>query len=163
MKIYTSTGDTGETSLVRGTRVSKDDIRVETYRTIDELNSFIGFLSSWTDEPFLGVIQKKLFCVGGYSADENAISSGISEDDILNLEKQIDFLDSMLEPLNRFILPGGNQVSSICHVCRTVCRRAERRMISFRNNTQKELEVNAFIYMNRLSDYFFVLARRLNL
>ena len=162
MKIYTKTGDAGETSLVRGTRVSKDDISVETYGTIDELNSFIGLLSSWVDEPFLEEIQKKLFYVGGYFANEMAISSGISTDDIQLLEKYIDALDSQLEPLNCFILPGGNKEACICHVCRTVCRRAERRMISYKNSRDGEIDSNVFAYINRLSDYLFQLARVVN-
>lgn len=162
MKIYTKTGDDGETSLACGTRVPKDDIRVETYGTIDELNSYIGLLSSWVDNPFLEEIQKKLFCVGGYFANETAMTSGISTDDIQLLEEQVDYLDSQLEPLNSFILPGGNKEASICHVCRTVCRRAERRMMSCKNSRDGEVDSNVFTYINRLSDYLFLLARVVN-
>lgn len=147
------------TFLARGTEVSKDDIRVETYGTIDELNSFIGLLSSYVNEPFLQEIQRKLFKVGGYFADEIADVSEITTDDIATLESQIDFIESQLEPLQTFILPRGSQASCLCHVCRTICRRAERRMISFKKSVEVKLESNVFIYMNRLSDYFFVLAR----
>lgn len=159
MKVYTGSGDYGTTILTRGTKVSKDDIRVEAYGTIDELNSFIGLLYSLTDEPFLEEIQKKLFIVGGYFADEEAITSGITTNHISVLESQIDFLESQLEPLQGFILPRGNHAAGLCHVCRTICRRAERRMISFKNSHGVEMDMNPFIYINRLSDYFFVLAR----
>lgn len=159
MTIYTGFGDNGNTSLARGTEVSKDDIRVETYGTIDELNSFIGLLSSLTEVPFLEAIQQKLFIVGGYFADEMSITSDITSDDISTLESQIDLIESQLEPLYYFILPKGSQVSCLCHVCRTICRRAERRMISFKKLMGVELCPNVLIYMNRLSDYFFVLAR----
>lgn len=159
MKIYTGAGDYGTTILARGTEVSKDDIRVETYGTIDELNSFIGLLSSYIGEPFLEEIQRNLFKVGGYFADEIANASEITADDIANLESQIDSIELKLELLQGFILPKGNRASCLCHVCRTICRRAERRMIAFKNNVDAEMESNAFIYMNRLSDYFFVLAR----
>jgi len=147
------------TFLARGTEVSKDDIRVETYGTIDELNSFIGLLVSCTDVTFLEEIQKKLFLVGGYFADEMAVSSSITTDDILSLESQIDLIASQLEQLKGFILPRGSQVSCLCHVCRTICRRAERRMIAYKNSVREVVETNVFIYMNRLSDYFFLLAR----
>lgn len=134
MKIYTGSGDCGTTYLARGTKVSKDDMRVETYGTIDELNSFIGLLSSYVDEPFLEEIQRKLFKVGGYFADEIADASEITAEDIAALESQIDFFESQLEPLKAFILPRGSQASCLCHVCRTICHRAERRMIALRNS-----------------------------
>ena len=159
MKIYTGSGDCGTTFLAKGTEVSKDDMRVETYGTIDELNSFIGLLSSYVDVPFLEIIQRNLFKVGGYFADETADVSEITADDITALESQIDFFESLLEPLKAFILPRGSHASCLCHVCRTICRRAERRMITFKNNMDIDMESNVFIYMNRLSDYFFVLAR----
>lgn len=163
MKIYTGSGDCGTTFLARGTEVSKDDMRVETYGTIDELNSFIGLLSSYIDEPFLEEIQRKLFNVGGYFADEIADASEITAEDIAALESQIDFFESQLEPLKAFILPRGSQASCLCHVCRTICRRAERRMIALRNSVRSEMITNVFVYVNRLSDYFFVLARIENL
>lgn len=138
-------------------------MRVETYGTIDELNSFIGLLSSYVDEPFLDEIQRKLFKVGGYFADEIADASEITAEDIAALESQIDLIESQLEPLKAFILPRGSQASCLCHVCRTICRRAERRMIALRNSVRSEMITNVFVYVNRLSDYFFVLARIENL
>ena len=159
MKIYTGSGDCGMTVLARGTEVSKDDIRVETYGTIDELNSFIGLLSSYVDEPFLQEIQRKLFKIGGYFADEIANTSEITADEISALEVAIDYIESQLDPLHSFILPRGNQIVGLCHVCRTICRRAERRMITLRSTLRIEMDSAPFIYINRLSDYFFVLAR----
>ena len=156
MKIYTGAGDYGTTILARGTEVSKDDIRVETYGTIDELNSFIGLLASYVNEPFLEVIQINLFKIGGYFADEIVDASEITFDEIKALEVAIDSIESHLEPLHNFILPRGNHVVGLCHVCRTICRRAERRMITV-------MDPAPFIYINRLSDYFFVLARIENL
>ena len=138
-------------------------MRVETYGTIDELNSFIGLLSSYVDEPFLDEIQRKLFKVGGYFADEIADASEITAEDIAALESQIDLIESQLEPLKAFILPRGSQASCLCHVCRTICRRAERRMIALRNSVRSEMITNVFVYVNRLSEYFFVLARIENL
>ena len=163
MKIYTGSGDCGMTFLARGTEVSKDNIRVETYGTIDELNSFIGLLSSYVNEPFLQDIQRKLFKIGGYFADEIANASEITADEISALEVSIDSIESQLEPLHSFILPRGNQAVGLCHVCRTICRRAERRMIALRNTIGIEMDSAPFIYINRLSDYFFVLARIENL
>ena len=159
MKIYTGSGDCGTTYLARGTKVSKDDIRVETYGTIDELNAFVGFLSSYVDEPFLQEIQRKLFKIGGYFADEIANVSEITVDEISALEEAIDSFESQLEPLHSFILPRGNHAVGLCHVCRTICRRAERRMITLRSTLGIEIDLAPFIYINRLSDYFFVLAR----
>lgn len=151
MKIYTGTGDCGITSLAGETEVSKDDIRVETYGTIDELNSFIGLLSYYIDEPFLEEIQRKLFDIGGYFADEIAVLSSITTVDISVLESQIDLIDSQLDPLHGFILPKGSQASCLCHVCRTICRRAERRMISPRNSFGVEMDLSPFIYINNTS------------
>lgn len=125
MKIYTGSGDCGTTYLARGTEVLKDDMHVETYDTIDELNSFIGLLSSYVDEPFLEEIQRKLFKVGGYFADEITDASEITSDEIKALEVAIDSIESHLEPLHNFILPRGNHVVGLCHVCRTICRRTE--------------------------------------
>lgn len=159
MKIYTGSGDYGTTFLTRGTEVSKDDVRVETYGTIDELNSFIGLLALCRNEPFLEEIQTKLFYVGGYFADETAVSSGITDNDISALESQIDLIESQLMPTDGFILPRGSQASCLCHICRTVCRRAERRMVTYKNSVMEETERNVYIYMNRLSDYFFLLAK----
>lgn len=163
MKIYTKTGDNGMTSLVGGKRVEKDDARVEAYGTIDELQSFVGMLASATDEMQLEDIQRVLFKIGGYLAYEDATSAGVTDEMIAQLEQQIDRLSEELPPLRTFIIPGGAMAASICHVCRTVCRRAERRMTTLRRTIDIELDDNAFIYINRLSDYFFLLARKLNM
>lgn len=163
MKIYTKTGDKGSTSLVGGKRVEKDDSRVEAYGTIDELQSFVGMLASATDEVQLEDIQRVLFKIGGYLAYEDATSAGVTDEMIAQLEQKIDRLSEELPPLRTFIIPGGTMAASICHVCRTVCRRAERRMTTLRRSIDVELDDNAFIYINRLSDYFFLLARNLNM
>ena len=163
MKIYTKTGDKGMTSLVGGKRVEKDDARVQAYGTLDELQSFVGMLASATDEVQLEDIQRVLFKIGGYLAFEDATSAGVTDEMIAQLEQQIDHLSDELPPLRTFIIPGGTMAASICHVCRTVCRRAERRMTTLRRTIDVELDDNAFIYINRLSDYFFLLARKLNM
>lgn len=163
MKIYTKTGDKGMTSLVGGKRVEKDDARVEAYGTLDELQSFVGMLASATDEVQLEDIQRVLFKIGGYLAYEDATSAGVTDEMIAQLEQKIDRLSEELPPLRTFIIPGGTMAASICHVCRTVCRRAERRMTTLRRTIDVELDDNAFIYINRLSDYFFLLARKLNM
>ena len=162
MKIYTKTGDKGMTSLVGGKRVEKDDERVQAYGTIDELQSFVGMLASATDEVQLEDIQQILFKIGGYLAYEDATSAGVPDETIARPEQWIDRLSEELPPLRTFIIPGGTMAASICHVCRTVCRRAERRMITLRRTVDMGLDDNAFIYINRLSDYFFQLARKLN-
>ena len=162
MKIYTKTGDKGMTSLVGGKRVEKDDARVEIYGTIDELQSFVGMLGTGTDEVQLEDVQRILFKIGGYLASEDATSAGVPDETIAQLEQWIDRLSEELSPLRTFIIPGGTMAASICHVCRTVCRRAERRMITLRRTVDVGLDDNAFIYINRFSDYFFLLARKLN-
>lgn len=162
MSIFTKKGDNGMTSLAGGTRVGKDDLRVEAYGTLDELNSFVGLLKSLTDEDQLEDIQRKLFSIGGYLAYEDATSSGIVPEDVAYIERLIDELEDELGKLKRFILPGGSEAASVCHVCRTVCRRAERRMITLRKAAEEDVDEYAFMYINRLSDYFFVLARKLN-
>lgn len=163
MKIYTKTGDKGMTFLVGGKRVEKDDARVEAYGTLDELQSFVGMLASATDEVQLEDIQRVLFKIGGYLAYEDATSAGVTDEMIAQLEQKIDRLSEELPPLRTFIIPGSTMAASICHVCRTVCRRAERRMTTLRRTIDVELDDNAFIYINRLSDYFFLLARKLNM
>ena len=162
MKIYTKTGDKGMTSLVGGKRVEKDDARVQAYGTLEELQSFVGMLASATDEVQLEDVQRILFKIGGYLASEDATSAGVPDETIAQLEQWIDRLSEELPPLRTFIIPGGIMAASICHVCRTVCRRAERRMITLRRTVDVGLDDNAFIYINRLSDYFFLLARKLN-
>ena len=164
MKIYTRTGDEGTTSLFGGTRVSKDDIRIEAYGTVDELNSFIGLLNDSfveaTQNYFLSEVQKRLFDIGSsLAADPSkfALASDIRDSDIQMLENAMDTMDQLLDPLKNFILPGGDIAVSQAHICRTVCRRAERRVISL--GRVAEVESAIVVYLNRLSDYFFVLAR----
>lgn len=165
--IYTKTGDKGKTSLVGGTRVDKTHIRLEAYGTVDELNSFIGWMicgmEGDEDVAFLNYVQHKLFTVGSYLATETeAISpkaaSIITDADIAKIESEIDRLDNALPRLNQFILPGGSESGSRAHICRTVCRRAERRMYE----VSMQFPVDEFImkFVNRLSDYLFVLARK---
>ncbi|NDP22787.1 MAG: cob(I)yrinic acid a,c-diamide adenosyltransferase [Paludibacter sp.] len=166
MKLYTKTGDKGQTGLIGGTRVSKNDIRIETYGTVDELNSFIGMLTTYTisdeDRSFLRIIQNQLFTIGSYLAtDTSKVSlsqaSILNDDTIFSLEKEIDRLDEILPPLSSFILPGGSQSGALCHVCRTITRRTERRL--FDMNEIYNIDSQVIIYFNRLSDYFFALSR----
>lgn len=165
MKIYTKSGDKGETSLLSGERVEKSDIRINAYGTVDELNSFIGFLNALDlakrHKMFLTEIQNKLFNLGSLLAVRKKVSfkiPEINEDDILLLESEIDSLNNDIPPLKNFIIPGGDIVSAQCHVCRSVCRRAERLVVEI---GEKE-SVNEIVvkFLNRLSDYFFVLARK---
>ena len=171
MKIYTKTGDKGETALYGGTRVSKACARVESYGTIDELNSFIGFAKTEiTDEKVLNQLKKiqfDLFTVGSESAtptDKLTLANGksrlslvISETEIEELENWMDDLEEELQPLQYFILPGGGKAATSLHICRTVCRRAERSLV-FLNETEA-VRPELIKYLNRLSDYLFVLAR----
>lgn len=163
--IYTCTGDSGTTSLVGGKRLSKDDIRIEAYGTVDELNSQVGLLASLVGEDadqvrWLQFIQNKLFNVGSYLATDSAEPMdivGLTDGDIDMIEKEIDRMDAGLPPLRSFVLPGGSTVASCAHVCRTVARRAERRIVSLAHAASVDARVLKFV--NRLSDYFFVLAR----
>ena len=171
MKIYTKTGDKGETSLYGGTRVSKAAARVESYGTLDELNAFIGLAKAEiSDEKVSSQLQKiqfDLFTVGSEAAtptDKLILANGknrldlmISEEEISELEHWMDDLDGELEPLQFFILPSGGKAAATVHVCRTVCRRAERAMV-FLNETE-EVRPELIKYLNRLSDYLFILAR----
>ena len=171
MKIYTKTGDKGETSLYGGTRVSKAAARVESYGTLDELNAFIGLAKAEiSDEKVLSQLQKiqfDLFTVGSEAAtptDKLILANGknrldlmISEKEITELELWMDDFDAELEPLKFFILPSGGKAAATVHVCRTVCRRAERAMV-FLNETE-EVRPELIKYLNRLSDYLFILAR----
>lgn len=167
MKIYTKTGDKGETSLYGGKRVSKLDIRIEAYGTIDELNSFIGLLKDQSiadaHKDFLFNVQHKLFTIGAIMAtpieSDKLKIERITENDIEALEREIDNMDDSLERMTHFILPGGHKSVSYCHVCRSVCRRAERR--AYELTTEEGLENVVLKYLNRLSDYLFVLARML--
>lgn len=168
--IYTKTGDTGNTSLVGGQRVSKASPRLEAYGSIDELNSTIGFLRSLLEEEStqsaqLLEIQHNLFRIGSYLATDSTQTpllpqSILTQEDLQVLENEIDKTDSQLPPLKAFILPGGSRESAVCHICRTVCRRAERQIITL--NTEFQVDTTLLAYINRLSDYLFITARKLN-
>jgi len=167
MKIYTKTGDQGMTSLLGGTRVLKSHIRIEAYGTVDELNAHLGFLKDFEISPVVKErllrIQNELFDMGAYLACEDQPAKFnlrmIREVNIERLENEIDDMEETLSPLRNFILPGGHPAVSQCHISRCVCRRAERNVIHL-NEYQK---VSPFVirYLNRLSDYLFVLARKL--
>jgi len=167
MKIYTKGGDKGETGLYGGKRVSKDSLRIEAYGTVDELNSFIGLtLTEVIDQEtktILQQIQNNLFILGSdLSAPLNEETEKhkvprIAEEHFLNIEKEIDRIDLKLDELRNFILPGGAKGAALLHICRTICRRAERKVVAL-NNTVK-LNPYILIFLNRLSDLFFVLAR----
>lgn len=199
--LYTRTGDNGQTSLVGGQRVSKCCARLESYGTIDELNSHIGLLVSLIRNPErinfmpspMGIlnsilphiaeettvtadslaqaltdIQSCLFVLGSYLATDTSNTelrqySVVTPEMVSELEHQIDLLDSLVPPFRAFILPGGTMAASQAHVCRTVCRRAERCMIALQEEIGEPLDTNVMCYINRLSDYLFVLARYLNI
>jgi len=167
MKIYTKTGDKGETGLFGGSRISKNSPRIEAYGTVDELNSFIGLaITEVKDESvksLLNKIQNRLFSVG---ADLSApISSGdvkknivrIPSDFYEDIEKSIDFFEEKLDKLKNFIIPGGTKSAAFLHICRTIARRAERRVVAL--NSLEQINGNIVIFLNRLSDLFFVLSR----
>ncbi len=166
-KIYTKTGDAGETSLIGGTRVPKHHERIEAYGTIDELNSFVGLLRDQQIDAayrnFLIKVQEHLFVIESlFAADKESVLEtlpGISCDHVQMLEKAIDEMNEELPPLTNFILPGGHPAVSYSHVARTICRRAER--VCLRISRQNEVDKLNLKYLNRLSDYFFVLARKL--
>ena len=167
LKIYTKTGDKGQTSLLGGTRVPKNHIRIEAYGTVDELNSWIGLLrDSVMDEhtkEILIEVQDRLFTMGSSLASDPVKSKvkipHLSEDDITVFEKEIDTMDAQLPQMKNFVLPGGHQTVSYCHVTRCVCRRAERRVIHLAEN--EPVDELVIKYLNRLSDYLFMLARKL--
>jgi cob(I)alamin adenosyltransferase len=174
-KIYTKTGDKGTTALFGGKRVSKDFEQIEAYGNIDELNSFVGLLRDYLEETgsFQNIIdelifiQDRLFSIGSHLATEfdkleklKEHLPPLNDEDIQKLEKSIDEMESELEPMKYFILPGGNKIVSYCHIARCVCRRAERSIVKF-THIQPEIEPHILPYLNRLSDYFFVLARYL--
>ena len=163
--VYTRTGDTGTTSLVGGERAPKNSVRLEAYGTIDELNSHIGLVASHTQQAdvqqMLIWIQHRLFNIGGYLAcnPEGKFKMPVGADDesVAKLEGMIDELDSRLPAIKCFVLPGGAQVAAEAHVARTVCRRAERRILSLAQESDVDPVVIRFV--NRLSDFLFVLAR----
>ncbi|PWS33704.1 cob(I)yrinic acid a,c-diamide adenosyltransferase [Pedobacter paludis] len=168
MKIYTKTGDKGQTSLIGGTRVSKYHLRIEAYGTVDELNSYIGLIMCQAIDThhqlLLKEIQDRLFTVGASLATDPEKSKmkipDLHETDITLLENEMDAMNETLPELKHFVLPGGNTVVSYCHIARCVCRRAERLTVELAGNSFVDERVT--IYLNRLSDYLFVLARKLN-
>jgi cob(I)alamin adenosyltransferase len=168
VKIYTRTGDTGETSLFSGDRARKDDPRVDAYGEIDELNAWLGLARASDPGPALDqelvALQRDLFALGAQLADPadklapRVTKAAIEDDHILRLEQLIDRLEEELPPLRRFILAGGTPAGAVLHVARTVCRRAERRMVAL----EPPVDPVLLRYVNRLSDLLFVLARIVN-
>lgn len=174
-KVYTKTGDQGETGLVSGNRTLKSDIRIDLYGELDELNSRIGFSSSNLSQDlefqqivnFLHHVQSAIFDLGSNLACEVENRAKyklpqISKEFVEDLEFEIDKLDAELEPLKNFVLPGGSIAASSIHLCRTNARSVERKLIHYFQATKEELPENSLIFINRLSDYFFVLARYVN-
>jgi cob(I)alamin adenosyltransferase len=164
--IYTKTGDKGETSLIGGTRLPKHHIRIEAYGEVDELNSWIGLIRDQKiDAHYITIlleVQDRLFTIGSLlAADPNHKMKlpEIKEADVVLLEKEIDAMESTLPPMKSFVLPGGNTVVSYCHVSRCVCRRAERSILRLAEN--EKVEELIYKYLNRLSDYLFMLSRKL--
>ncbi len=175
MKIYTKTGDKGTTSLFGGTRVPKHHIRIESYGTVDELNSHLGLIrDQHINQHYKDLIiriQDRLFTIGSILAtdpEKNLLKNGkerlnipkISSEDIELLEQEIDSMNDALPPMTHFVLPGGHQTVSFCHIARCVCRRAERLATAL--NEISHIDSLSLIYLNRLSDYLFVLARKLS-
>ena len=152
--IYTKTGDKGQTSLASGQRVAKTDARIEAYGTVDELNSWIGALRVVAEDEQLEWIQNKLFNLGAELSE--APGEWITETDVKQLEEWIDVMQVSLPPMRAFILPCGDEAVTRCHICRTVCRRAERKMIEANANPV------ALCFINRLSDYLFVKSRSIS-
>ena len=175
MKVYTKTGDTGTTALFGGTRVPKHHIRIESYGTVDELNSHIGLIRDQEINPLyknvLIEVQDRLFTVGAILAtppekevlkngQKRLQNLGILETDIEFLENEIDTIENSLPPMTHFVLPGGHTTVSYCHIARCVCRRAERLAVHL--NDIEPTDELVIKYLNRLSDYLFVLARKLS-
>lgn len=174
MKIYTKTGDKGMTGLYGGTRVSKFSLRIESYGTVDELNSFLGLIrdqkiDKHTLESIIE-IQKDLFAIGAVLAtpvEKEILKNGkkrlaetkVTTEMILFLESEIDSIEAKLPTMTHFVLPGGHTIVSYCHIARSICRRAERLVVNLAE--QEEIEEAVCVYLNRLSDYLFVLARKL--
>ena len=168
MKIYTKNGDRGKTSLIGGRKVSKHDLQVEAYGSIDELNSFMGLLKDYSKNDEINLVlfkvQLKLFTIGSILAQENTSSNSvileklnISAKDTNFIELQIDKLEKKLPKLSKFIIPGGHKLVSYCHVSRSICRRAERKISKWSDSVK--LDSNILPYINRLSDFLFVLSR----
>jgi cob(I)alamin adenosyltransferase len=165
-KIYTKTGDKGKTALIGGTRVPKYDIRIEAYGTVDELNAYVGLLRDQDiddhSKAVLLEIQDRLFTMeSALAADGRPLKNPLpvlDAEDVALLEKEMDVMNESLPELTAFILPGGHPVVSYCHIARTVCRRAER--LTIKTNEQYPVDPVNIRYLNRLSDYLFVLARK---
>jgi cob(I)alamin adenosyltransferase len=168
VKIYTKTGDGGDTSLLGGKRLSKDSLRIETYGTIDELNSVIGVSRSLNEHREIDLmlfdLQSELFLLGSELATPSGVKNSpikfLSNENIIRLEKLIDDIDARLPQLKNFILPGGNKCAAMLHYARTVCRRAER--LAVRLTRDESIRDFVVIYVNRLSDLLFVIARLSN-
>jgi len=166
-KIYTKTGDKGQTSLIGGTRLPKHHIRIEAYGTVDELNSFVGLVRDSISEKelfdLLIEIQDRLFTIGSLLAadpEKNKMQlPQLNESDVVLLEKAIDKMNETLPEMKSFVLPGGHPTVSHCHIARCVCRRAERAVLKLSEN--EKVEELIYKYLNRLSDYLFVLSRKL--
>ena len=167
MKIYTKTGDKGYTSLIGGVRVLKYHLRIESYGTVDELNSYIGLIRDQNIKNYykdiLKEIQDRLFTIGSTLASDPEKSRmkipDLKQEDIELLESEMDAMTVVLPDLKHFILPGGSSTISYCHIARCICRRAER--ISVQLSAESFVDEKVIIYLNRLSDYLFVLARKL--
>lgn len=167
MKIYTKTGDQGETSIIGGKRVAKDDARIEATGQIDELNSVIGIVISFSDDAqmreHLSRIQRTLFVIGtdlATPAGEKIAIPRLSPSKVNDIEALIDKTDAELPKIEKFILPGGSKTASLMHLARTICRKAERRVVAL--NRHEKVNEAVPIYLNRLSDLLFVLARSTN-
>lgn len=175
MKIYTKTGDKGKTSLFGGKRVKKSHLRINAYGTVDELNSYMGMIRDQSNQDTLNQdiiqIQNTLFSLGAMlatpeesrklkSGEERLKISKVGADDIKFLELKMDAMNEKLQPMTHFILPGGHSLVSFCHIARCVCRRAER--ITVELNDNQPIDSHIIRYLNRLSDYLFVLARKLS-
>lgn len=166
-RVYTKTGDKGQTSLIGGTRLPKHHIRIEAYGTVDELNSFVGLIRDQEidahTKTILIEIQDRLFTLGSLLAadpEKNKMKlPEIKEEDIVLLEKEIDKMDEVLPEMKHFVLPGGHTTVSYCHLARCVCRRAERATLKLAEN--EKVDEILYKYLNRLSDYLFVLSRKL--
>lgn len=167
MKIYTKKGDKGETGLLGGTRVKKSHIRIESYGTVDELNSWIGLIRDQSidkhSKEVLIHIQDRLFTIGSHLASDPEKSKAkipdIKEDDVIALENEMDKMNETLPEMKSFVLPGGHTTVSYCHIARCICRRAERCAVGLAS--EEKVEDIIIKYLNRLSDYLFILSRKL--
>jgi cob(I)alamin adenosyltransferase len=168
MRVYTKTGDDGTSGLIGGTRVEKYDLRLESYGTVDELNSWIGLIRSQPIDDItrnlLISVQNNLFVVGARLATDLSKADlsarlPLSQQEILKLEMEMDRILDLLPPMEHFVLPGGSNTVSYCHLARTVCRRAERRVCQLAK--EMDIPIELIKYLNRLSDYLFVLSRKI--